>query len=206
MLSSRRVFGKWILKNTSGDTVSAKIIVNAAGAWCDELAANCGAKKLSLRTTRRTAFIATVSNWNEIHHLPLVTDLGGRCYFKPETGGVLCSPMDNAEIAPGNITFDEVDIARALDGVNELTNLNCRHVKSAWAGLRTFSNDSNPICGFDPFTEDFYWLAGQGGSGIQTSIALAELACAEIIEKKLPHWASTKLQMALRPKRFSKVG
>ena len=190
--------------STTGNTISAKIVVNATGAWCDELAVNCGVKKLNVRTTRRTAFVTSVTNWKEIEKFPLVSDLGGRCYFKPETGGLLCSPMDSTDVLPGDITFDELDVARTLDDLNWLTNLNCRHIKSAWAGIRTFSTDGNPICGFDPVVEDFYWLAGQGGAGIQTSTAIAELACADLVKSKNPFWASKELLTQLSPKRFAK--
>ena len=163
---------------------SAPVVVDAAGAWGDRLAEVAGVAPLGLRPLRRTALLtrapADSGAW------PLVV-WGDRCYFKPEAGpSLLCSPVDETPSEPCDARPDELDVARALDAVNTCTTLGLRHVRTAWAGLRTFSPDRDPVIGFDPDAPGFFWLVGQGGTGIQTAPAQAAAAAALALGEPLP--------------------
>ena len=98
--------------------------------------------------------------------------------IKPDAGKLLCSPSDETPQPPGDARPDELEIARAIEAINEVTTLNIRHVTSSWAGLRNFVADCNPVVGFDPTADGFFWFAGQGGYGIQTAPALSRTGAA----------------------------
>jgi D-arginine dehydrogenase len=177
--------GRVTLETTAG-AFRADVVVNAAGAWADAVGAMCGAAPVGLRPLRRTLAVARPSRavdpaW------PLVIDVGDRFYFKPEGPNVLVSPADETPDQPGDARADELDVALALDRVNEVTDLGLRSVQSSWAGHRTFAPDGNPVVGFDPGVAWLFWLAGQGGYGIQTSPAMAELAAALIGGEPVPN-------------------
>lgn len=150
-----------------------RVVVNAAGAWVDEVARRSGIAPLGVRALRRTAAIvpapAEVADW------PLVMDIAGRYYCEPEPGGLLVSPADETESDPCDAQPDELDVALALDRVREATGLPLRSVRSAWAGLRTFAPDRAPVLGEEPTAPGFWWCAGQGGAGIKTSPAMGQL-------------------------------
>ncbi|CAB4850034.1 unannotated protein [freshwater metagenome] len=115
---------------------------------------------------------------NDTKDLPIVGDIDGAYYFKPEGNQFLVSPMDQTPSAPCDASADEIEIARALDELNAATTINAKSVNSNWGGLRTFVADENPVLGFDPHVEGFFWMVGQGGYGIQTSPAVARLSAA----------------------------
>ena len=117
---------------------------------------------------------------------PFVVELAGDCYFKPEGPHVLVSPADETPVDPGVPAVDELDLARAIDRVNAVTDLGLRSVQTSWAGLRTFAPDGNPVVGFDPEVPGLFWFAGQGGYGIQIAPALAEVGAALVGEEPLP--------------------
>lgn len=179
-------------------TLRCGVVVNAAGAWGDEVACRAGVAPLGLTPRRRTACIVRVPAGHDVTGWPLVMDAGGRFYAEPEPGGLLLSPADEAPAEPGDTRPDELDVARALDRLREATALPVRSVVRAWAGLRTFAPDRAPVAGFDPDHPGFYWLVGQGGGGIKTAPALAALAAADITGT-LPPFASPD---ALRPGRL----
>ena len=175
---AERADGRWVLHHTSG-TLHADIVVNAAGAWADEVAARFGARPCNLRPLRRTIAIARTEQpvsptW------PLVATVDDGFYFRPEGPHVLISPADETPSEPCDARPDEADVALAIDRVNRVTDLAIRSVVTTWAGLRTFAPDRNPVVGFDPDVAGLFWLAGQGGYGIQTAPALARLAAALI--------------------------
>jgi D-arginine dehydrogenase len=177
---AERVDGRWMLHH-SGGTLRADIVVNAAGAWADEVAARCGARPRGLRPLRRTIAIARTERpvspaW------PLVAAVDEGFYFRPEGPHVLLSPGDETPSAPCDARPDEADVALAIERVNRTTDLAIRSVVTTWAGLRTFAPDRNPVVGFDDDVEGLFWLAGQGGYGIQTAPALAQLAAALIVD------------------------
>lgn len=166
------------------DGYRAPVVVNAAGAWADALAAAAGVTPLGLRPLRRTAFLVAAppdsAEW------PLVV-WGDRCYFKPEPGAnLLCSPVDETPSPPCDARPEELDVARAIDAINELTTLEVSHVRRVWAGLRTFAPDRTPVIGFAADAPGFFWLAGQGGTGIQTAPAQAATAAALVLGEPLP--------------------
>jgi D-arginine dehydrogenase len=117
---------------------------------------------------------------------PLVMDIGGSFYFEPESGGLLVSPADETPSQPGDARAEEIDVALALDRVREATTLPLRSVRTAWAGLRTFSPDSAPVVGEEPSAPGFYWLVGQGGGGIKTAPALAQALVAAVFDEPMP--------------------
>jgi D-arginine dehydrogenase len=165
----------WRLQTDAGE-VSAGRVVNAAGAWADEIAGRLGVVPVGLTPFRRTVAVATSDaidrGW------PLVGDVGETFYCRPEGTGLLLSPADETPSEPCDARAEVEDVALALDRVNEATTLGLRHVRATWAGLRTFAPDRNPVIGFDPANPGFFWLAGQGGYGMQTAPAVAVLAAA----------------------------
>jgi D-arginine dehydrogenase len=121
-----------------------------------------------------------IDNW------PMVVDADELFYFKPDAGRIMLSPGDAAATAPCDAVPEELDVAVAIDRVLAATTLDIRRVRSRWAGLRTFAPDEHPVVGFDVATPGFFWLAGQGGFGIQTAPALSLAAAALIREEPLP--------------------
>jgi D-arginine dehydrogenase len=175
--AGRRANGRWLLDTAAGP-VRAGIVVNAAGAWADQLAASLGVPPVGLRPLRRTAAIARASGVDR--SWPLVSDVGDEFYFRPEGSGLLISPADETPSEPGDARPDDVDVALAIERVNAVTTLGLRSVLTAWAGLRTFAPDRNPVVGPDPAEPALIWLAGQGGYGIQMAPALARLAAGTV--------------------------
>jgi D-arginine dehydrogenase len=158
----------------------AGVLVNAAGAWADELAVISGVEKLGLQPYRRTAAIAAVD-----HPLPpqspMVAAADNAFYFRRDGDDVLISPSETEPSGPEDARPRPGDIERLVGRLNELTTLGIREVRRAWTGLRTEAADGVPVAGFDAEAPGFYWLAGQGGYGFQTSSAMAELAAAQIL-------------------------
>jgi D-arginine dehydrogenase len=170
----RRDGDGWLVDGTKTD-----IVVNAAGAWVDVLAERAGVPGIGLRPKRRTIAIASGPTpvdpaW------PLVADAADRFYFRPESGRLLISPADETPAEPGDAKPDELDIALAMERVNDVTTLGLRSVHTAWAGLRSFVADREPVVGAWPDHPGFVFFAGQGGYGIQMAPALA-VAGAEIV-------------------------
>jgi D-arginine dehydrogenase len=168
---------RWHLDTTAGP-VTATAVVNAAGAWADRVAATLGAAPIGVRPLRRTAAVARAGAVSPTW--PIVADVGETFYFRPEGAGVLVSPADETPSDPCDARPDDLDVALALERVNEATTLGLRSVITAWAGLRTFTADRNPVAGADPAAPNLWWLAGQGGYGIQLAPALARLAAAAL--------------------------
>ncbi len=170
----------------AGRTVRAGLLVNAAGAWADELAVRAGVARVGLRPLRRTAFTVGLPAGVDGRAWPLVHDIDEGWYFKPEGDGLLVSPADETPSDPCDARADPADVALALDRLREATTLDVRHVRSAWAGLRTFAPDRVLVLGPDPDLPSFIWCAGQGGFGIQTAPAAAQLVAAEATGSPLP--------------------
>jgi D-arginine dehydrogenase len=150
-------------------TVNAPVLVNAAGAWADEIAAMAGVDPCELTPLRRTAFLTSAPQGAQINTWPMVNDASDSFYLKPESGRLLVSPADATPCLPGDTRPADLDIAVGIERVNRATTLNIRHVMRAWAGLRTASPDDEPIIGPDRRVEGFFWLAGLGGYGVQTA-------------------------------------
>jgi D-arginine dehydrogenase len=176
--SATRAGGVWTL----GDW-GAPVVVDAAGAWADEVATVFGACPVGLRTLRRTAFMVDAPTGARA---PMIADIDDAFYVKPDAGRLLCSPADETPQPPGDARPDEMEIARAIDVINDVTTLEVRHVRSSWAGLRNFVTDRAPVVGFDPDVPGFYWFAAQGGYGIQTAPALARTGAALLRGEPVP--------------------
>ncbi len=200
VLAIERADGAWQVRTARG-TIHARVVVDAAGAWADQLAALAGLAPLGMVPKRRTALIVRPPAGMDVTGWPLVDDIDEQFYFRPEAGLLLCSPADVTPSEPCDAQPEELDIAIAIDRIERALPLGIRRVERSWAGLRTFVEDGSPVVGYDPRAEGFFWLAGQGGYGIQTAPALSHLA-AELVRKrpldpKLHHIAA-----ALRPERL----
>ena len=169
---------RWVVRIDGGHVIEAGVLVNAAGAWADEVATACGVAPIGLRPLRRTIAIGRARGAAVAAHDPLVSDIGEDFYFKPEGPNVLVSPADETPSEPCDARPDELDVALALARVNAATTYDIRSVVTTWSGLRTFAPDRNLVAGWAPGHEGFFWLAGQGGYGIQTAPALGRLAAA----------------------------
>lgn len=193
LVSGRREGERWLLETGAGP-VRAGWVVDAAGAWADEVAGRLGVPPIGLTPLRRTAAVARAAGIER--SWPLVADVGETFYFRPEGAGVLLSPADETPTVPCDAKPDDLDVALAVERVNVATTLGLRSIVTAWAGLRTFTPDRTPVVGPDPVVPGFCWLAGQGGYGIQTAPAMAKLA-AEVVTSP-----AGSLPAALSPHRF----
>jgi D-arginine dehydrogenase len=164
----------------------AGVIVNAAGAWAEEIGALAGAQPIGLVPLRRTAITFDPPDGVEIAQWPCVIDADEAFYLKPEGAQLLASPCDETPFAPCDVTPDELEIALAVDRVMRATTLEIRHVQHSWAGLRSFVADRVPVIGMDPDLRGFCWLAGQGGFGIMTAPSAARAAASLIVDDTLP--------------------
>jgi D-arginine dehydrogenase len=182
---AQRRNGTWSIELTEG-SVSAPIVINAAGAWADEVAAICGARPIGLQPLRRTALLIDAPAGVDIRHWPAVIDSDEQFYFKPDAGKLLLSPADETPDKPGDARPEELDIAICVDRVQAALDIQVQRVSHSWAGLRTFSPDRTPVVGFDPDVTGLFWCAGQGGYGIQTAPAMARTAAALARRENLP--------------------
>ena len=180
-----RLDGAWRAMTPAGD-FTAPIVVNAAGAWADAVAALAGLPPVGLVPKRRTALIVAAPDGIDITRWPITIDVAESGYFKPEAGKLLVSPADETPVAPCDVQPEELDIALAIERLVERTTITVTHVERKWAGLRSFVADKTPVVGFDPLAPGFFWLAGQGGYGIQTAEGLARCAAMLIGSGRLP--------------------
>jgi D-arginine dehydrogenase len=172
--------------SSRADTFTAPVIVNAAGAWADEFAHLARVRPAGLQPKRRTALLVDAPADVPIGSWPLVIDIDERFYFKPDAGLLLLSPADQTPTAPCDAQPDDLDCAIAIDRVQSIADLPVRRIRHKWAGLRTFAPDGIPIVGYDPEAAGFFWLAGQGGYGIQSAPALAAFAAALVLGRPVP--------------------
>jgi len=171
---------------TAAGPVEAGLVVNAAGAWADELAKRAGVPPLGLKALRRTAVTVDPPPGWDLSGWPMAIDIAETWYFKPEGGRLLLSPADATEVPPHDVQAEEWDVAVAADRYARLTGHEPRRIHHRWAGLRSFVPDHSPVVGCLPGHDRFLWLAGQGGTGFMTAPALAEIACALITDRELP--------------------
>ena len=192
----------WQVETARG-TVTAPVLVDAAGAWADEVATLAGARPVGLSPRRRTAALVDAPACAGFDRWPSVIDAAERFYFKPEAGKLLVSPAEETEVEPHDAYADDQALAEGIDRIMRLTTLAVERMPRSWAGLRTFAADRLPVIGFATDAPGFFWLAGQGGYGIQTAPAAAELAASLILKAPLPNFADDALVAALSPGRFS---
>ena len=176
----------WTLTTREGAQYQAPFVVNAAGAWADVVARMAGVRPMGLVPKRRTAMLFDPPSGQEIGAWPLVIDMDEEWYFKPNAGKLLGSPADETPIEPCDVQPEEIDIAITVDRIERMTSMKVGRIDHRWSGLRTFAQDKTVVVGFAPDAEGFFWLAGQGGYGIETSPAMATAATSLIVERKLP--------------------
>ena len=192
----------WRVHTGQGD-LGADLVVNAAGAWGDLVARTAGVEPVGLRPLRRTAFMVPAPDRDAVDW-PLTADIEHRWYLKPDGTQLLCSPGDETPSEPCDARPEEIDIAIAIDRINEATTLNIRSISSSWAGLRTFSSDGSMVIGPEPSRPNFVWCVGQGGTGIQTAPGAGRLV-ADLVVRGAPgpSFAEVRLDLAgLLPDRF----
>ncbi|MGI9325377.1 MAG: NAD(P)/FAD-dependent oxidoreductase [Pseudomonadales bacterium] len=181
----KRKDGVWHIGTTQG-AFRAPIAVNAAGAWADELARKAGVQPIGLAPMRRTAVLLKPPAGIDVSDWPLVLCNDESFYFKPDAGLILISPADEHPSAATDAQPAELDVAYAVHFAELALQLENPRVQRTWAGLRSFVADRTPVVGFDPESDGFFWLCGQGGHGIQTAPATARLAASLLLDKSLP--------------------
>ncbi len=194
----------WLVQTKDGN-FAAPVVVNAAGAWCDEIARLAGAKPVGLVPKRRTAITFDAPAGLDASAWPLTAGVAEDFYFKPDSGRLMGSPADETPMPPCDVQPDELDIAVAVERIQAATTLEIRRIGNTWAGLRTFAADKTPVAGFDPTRAGFFWLAGQGGFGIMTAPAMGRLTAALATGAPLPEdlAALGVTAAALSPARFA---
>lgn len=192
--------GGWAVTTADGTVFRAPVVVNAAGAWGDQVAAIAGVRKLGLVPCRRTAAIIDPAP-HDVIDWPLVNDVGHSWYARPEARTrLMVSPADETPVAPQDVQPDELDVAVGIDRMQQALDIGVRRVERAWAGLRTFTQDRSLAFGWDRSAEGFFWCVGQGGYGIQTAPAAGRLV-ADLISGRDPGAAGAILS-AIDPRRF----
>jgi D-arginine dehydrogenase len=194
--------GAWNIR-AGNSRIRAPVVINAAGAWADEVAQAAGVAAVGLQPRRRTAVRVSAAPWIAADW-PCVIDVAEQWYFRADAGALMLSLADETPSAPCDAQPDDYDVALTIERVEAATQLVFERPLSAWAGLRTFAADRTPVAGFDADAPGFYWLAGQGGYGIQTAPALSEFAAAQITGEAIPpRLAAAGVDAAeLSPSRF----
>ena len=185
VLEIRRIDDAWQVR-CAQQTYRAPVLVNAAGGWSDKIAELAGAAPLGLTPKRRAAFLFSPPDGVDSHAWPVLVSLDESFYFKPDAGMLLGSPANADPVEPHDVQPEELDIALGIYQIEEHTTLSIRRPSHTWAGLRSFFADGDLVSGYDPATPGLYWVAGQGGYGIQTSAAMGEASAALIRHEALP--------------------
>ena len=171
----------WNVETSSGAVFQAGVVVNAAGAWGDEVAAMAGVIPIGLVPKRRTAAIVDPSPWDS-EHWPMILDVGETWYARPEARTrLMVSPADETPTYPHDVRPEEIDVAIGIDRMQQALDITVRRVEHSWAGLRTFTPDGSLAFGWDTVKRGFFWCVGQGGYGIQTSPAAGRLTAALVL-------------------------
>jgi D-arginine dehydrogenase len=201
---ARRDGEGWLLQLASGETVRARTVVNAAGAWADELARLFGAKPIGLTPCRRSAFTFKAPEGMDVSAWPAVAGIDESFYFKPDAGQLLGSPANADPMHPHDVVPEELDIATGIYHIEAITTLSIRRPTATWAGLRSFVPDGEMVIGWDAGCPGFFWLAGQGGYGIQSAAGASLLAAAMVQGESLPEQLDAEgiAPAALSPQRL----
>ena len=177
---------RWNVMLSSGRSIMARNLVNAAGAWVDHVARICGVQPVGIECRRRTAFTFASPEGMNSHDWPLVSGVGAGFYFKPDAGQILGSPANADVVEPHDVVAEELDVALGIHRIEVLTKFRIRRPTSTWAGLRSFVRDEDMVIGWDDANKGFFWLAAQGGYGIQTAPAVSQLAAALLLDQPVP--------------------
>jgi len=178
--------GSWQVTTQAGDKLSAPIVVNAAGAWADAVAKLAGVRPIGLLPKRRTIITFDAPVGTDLELLPFAKTVGDELYFAPESGRLFACPMDEVPSDPCDAQPHEYEMALAVERMQERTTVTVQRIVGRWAGLRSFTADKHPVVGFAPDAEGFFWLAGQGGAGLQTSPAMSRIAAALVLAARWP--------------------
>jgi D-arginine dehydrogenase len=185
LLNARGTGRGWKIVLADGNELAALILVNATGAWADLVAEVCGVDPIGFAPKRRTMVqlqVAAPAGF-QLRSMPLIDDSLGRFYFKGESeNSIWLSPHDEIATEPCDAAPDEIDVAKAIERFESVVDWRVERIERKWAGLRTFAPDRLPVYGFDSDAPGFFWCAGQGGFGIQTSPAASKLAAALLLE------------------------
>ncbi|MFY9961383.1 NAD(P)/FAD-dependent oxidoreductase [Pseudomonas sp.] len=192
--------GLWQLHLADGSVVQARQLVNAAGAWADQVATLCGVQPVGLQPCRRSAFTFEGPQDQAFAQWPAVIGVDESFYFKPDAGQLLGSPANADPVAPQDVVPEELDVAIGIYNIEALTTLTIRRPSHTWAGLRSFVADGDLVIGRDPHNPAFFWLAAQGGYGIQSAAGVSQLACALLLDQALP---ASLLREGVEPQRLS---
>lgn len=196
----RRADGAWQIETDRGGRFEAPIVVNAAGAWADKVGEMAGVRPIGLQPKRRTIITFDAPPGGDISGWPFAKTVHDELYFAPESGRLFASPMDEVPSDPTDAQPDDYEIALAAHRMEERTTVKVERIHSRWAGLRSFAPDRYPVAGFAADAGGFFWLAGQGGFGLQTSPMMAEAAKSLILGTPWP--LATVTAEELSPERF----
>ena len=196
--------GLWHLQ-LGAQLLRTPVVVNAAGAWAELIAARFGAAPLGLEVLRRSAALIEAPAGEDIAGWPAVFDVDDQFYLKPDAGRLLISPADEEPVAPCDVHADDLTIAVAVERIEAALEIDVARVQRTWAGLRTFASDRDPVIGYDARVPGFFWCAGHGGYGIQTAPAFSALAAAIAKNEPLPEGlqAAGITAAAVSPARFA---
>ena len=186
LTQAHRGDGYWRLGLTDGRSVSARTLVNAAGAWADQVGALCGAAPIGLVPHRRSAFTFAAPEGMDVSGWPVASSLDESWYIKPDAGVLLGSPANADATVPHDVVPEELDIATAIHRIEAATTLRIRRPLRSWAGLRSFVPDGELVIGWDEACEGLFWLAAQGGYGIQSAPGASALAAALLLHQPVP--------------------
>ncbi len=180
----RRTPAGWHVR-AGAHEAGARILVNAAGAWADRVAALAGVAPLGLIPCRRSVALIPAPGGRDARGWPMLFGPGESWYAKPEAGKLIVSPADETPVEPHDAWAEEMTLAEGIARYQAVVTEPVTRVEHSWAGLRTFAPDRSLVIGFAPEAEGFFWLAGQGGYGMQTSPAASRLA-ADLIGGRAP--------------------
>ncbi|MHC6224919.1 NAD(P)/FAD-dependent oxidoreductase [Pseudomonas sp. X10] len=204
LVQGQHAEGGWQLTLADGSQVQARQLVNAAGAWADQVAGLCGVAPVGLQPCRRSAFTFPGPQDQAFNQWPAVIGVDESFYFKPDAGQLLGSPANADPVEPQDAAPEELDVALGIYNIEAITHLQIRRPSHTWAGLRSFVADGDLVIGFDPQQPAFFWLAAQGGYGIQSAAGASQLACDLLLEQPLsPHLIAQGVEpQRLSPARF----
>jgi D-arginine dehydrogenase len=196
---------EWTVTTERGEAFAAPVLINAAGAWADWVAMRAGVPPLGLKPLRRTIIVVDPPAGTDVRGWPFVKTAVDDFYILPEGGRLAASPVDEVEAEPSDAQPEEYDIALAAWKTEQYTTLDVTRIAHRWAGLRTFTADRTPAVGFAPQAPGFFWLAGQGGFGLQTAPAVSEAVEALVMDTPWPKALAERgvAREHLGPRRFA---
>lgn len=176
VLALRREGGLWQLELANGTQIQARTLINAAGAWADVVGAMAGAAPIGLTPCRRSAFTFPAPEGMDLAQMPAIIAVDESFYIKPDARQLLGSPANADPTTPHDVVPEEIDIATGIFHIEERTHFSIRRPSHTWAGLRSFVPDGDMVVGWDGGVQGLFWVAAQGGYGIQSAPAYALLA------------------------------